>query len=109
MRLYAQLSKQHAVIAYDLPSRKVVRRLELPVKKGVQVADWDFDAPHHGLALTEDGRTLCLAGRASDYAALVCAPELTLIARIPVGDAAGWISTPVRGVDPHSHGDRTNL
>ena len=88
--LYAQLSNQHAVIAFDLTSRKVVRRLELPVKPGVKVADWDFEAPHHGLALTEDGRTLCLAGRASDYAALVRAPELTLIATIPVGDAPGW-------------------
>ena len=70
--------------------RKVVRRLDLPVKPGVTVADWDFEAPHHGLALTPDGRTLCLAGRASDYAALVRAPALTLIATIPVGDAPGW-------------------
>jgi DNA-binding beta-propeller fold protein YncE len=88
--LYAQLSNAHAVVAYDLPARKIVRRLELPVKPGVKVADWDFEAPHHGLALTPDGATLCLAGRASDYAALVRAPELTLIGTIPVGDAPGW-------------------
>jgi DNA-binding beta-propeller fold protein YncE len=88
--IYAQLSNEHAVVAYDLSSRKVVKRLELPVKPGVTVADWDFEAPHHGLALTPDGKTLCLAGRASDYAALVRAPELTLIATIPVGDAPGW-------------------
>ena len=35
-------------------------------------------------------QTLCLAGRASDYAALVRAQDLTLIATIPVGDAPGW-------------------
>ena len=40
--------------------------------------------------LTSDGGTLCLAGRASDYAALVKAPELTLITTIPTGDAPGW-------------------
>lgn len=91
--LYAQLANEHAVVAYDLAARKVVRRLDLPVKPGVTVADWDFDAPHHGLALTPDGRTLCLAGRASDYAALVRAPDLTLIATIPVGDAPGWSET----------------
>ena len=91
--LYAQLANEHAVVAYDLSARKVVRRLELPVKTGVTVRDWDFEAPHHGLALTSDGRTLCLAGRASDYAALVQAPELTLIATIPVGDAPGWSET----------------
>jgi len=88
--LYAQLSNQHAVVTYDLASRKVVRRLDLPVKPGATAADWDFEAPHHGLALTDDGTTLCLAARASDYAALVRAQDLTLIATVPVGDAPGW-------------------
>lgn len=88
--IYAQLSNEHAVVTYDLASRKIVRRLDLPVKPGVTSADWDFEAPHHGLALTDDGATLCLAARASDYAALVNAKDLTLIATIPVGDAPGW-------------------
>jgi DNA-binding beta-propeller fold protein YncE len=88
--LYAQLSNDHAVMAYDLTARKVLRRLELPVKDGITPKDWDFEAPHHGLALTDDGATLCLAARASDYAALVRAPDLTLIATIPVGDGPGW-------------------
>jgi hypothetical protein len=48
-----------------------VDRLELPVKEGVTEDDWDFEAPHHGLAMSPDGKTLCIAGRASDYAALV--------------------------------------
>lgn len=95
--LYAQLANEHVVVAYDLEARKFTRRLELPVKPGVTVKDWDFEAPHHGLALTDDGRTLCLAGRASDYAALVRAPELTLISTIPVGDAPGWSETADRG------------
>jgi DNA-binding beta-propeller fold protein YncE len=56
----------------------------------VTVADWDFEAPHHGLALTPDGSMLCLAGRASDYGALVRTRELTLVATVPVGDAPGW-------------------
>ena len=91
--MYAQLSSEHAVFAFDFASRKVTRRLDLPEKAGATAADFDFEAPHHGLALTDDGRTLCLAGRASDYAALVRAPELTLIATIPVGDAPGWAET----------------
>jgi DNA-binding beta-propeller fold protein YncE len=89
-RFYAQLSNEHAVAAFDLSARQFTRRLDLPVKPGVTAKDWDFEAPHHGLALTEDGQTLCLAARASDYAALVRAPELTLISTIPVGDAPGW-------------------
>ena len=88
--IYAQLSNEHAVVTYDLASRKIIHRLDLPVKPGVTAADWDFEAPHHGLALTDDGKTLCLAARASDYAALVNAKDLTLITTIPVGDAPGW-------------------
>ena len=56
--LYAQLSNQHAVVTYDIASGKVVKRLDLPVKHGVTAADWDFEAPHHGLALTPDSKTL---------------------------------------------------
>lgn len=88
--LYAQRSNEHAVVAFDLRTKRIVRRLDLPIKPGVTPADWDFQAPHHGLSLTPDGRTLCVAGRASDYAALVAAPSLSLIATIPVGDAPGW-------------------
>jgi DNA-binding beta-propeller fold protein YncE len=89
-RLYAQLSDVHGVVAYDLASRRIVKRLELPVGAGVTSKDWVFAAPHHGLALSADGGTICIAGRASDYAALVRAPELTLIATVPVGDSPGW-------------------
>ena len=88
--VYAQLSNLHGVIAYDLGARKVVRQLDLPIGAGVTSKDWVFEAPHHGLALSADGRTLCLAGRASDYAALVRAPKLTLIATVAVGDSPGW-------------------
>ena len=95
--MYMQMSNEHAVAAYDLTARTIVKRLDLPVKPGVTAADWDFEAPHHGLALTPDGGTLCLAGRASDYAALVRAPNLTLIATIPVGDAPGWAETADNG------------
>jgi hypothetical protein len=91
--LYALQSNQHAVVYFDLVARKVTRRLDLPIKAGVTVKDWDFEAPIHGLALTDDGATLCLAGRASDYAALVRARDLSLIATVPVGDAPGWAET----------------
>jgi DNA-binding beta-propeller fold protein YncE len=88
--VYAELSNQRAVVAYDLAQRKVTGRLELPFPPGQPIADWLLAAPYHGLALTPDGMTLCLAGRESDTAALVQAPALTLIADIKVGKAPGW-------------------
>lgn len=89
-KLYAQLSNTHSVIAYDLNTREIVRRIDLPVKDGVTEDDWDFEAPHHGLAMTEDEQTLCIAGRASDYTALVATSDLNLIKTIPAGDAPSW-------------------
>ncbi len=89
-RLFAQLSNVHDVIAYDLEAERETARTTLPVKDGVTEADWDFEAPHHGLALSPDESTLCLAGRASDYAALVATDTLEPRAIIPVGDAPSW-------------------
>ncbi len=70
-RMYAQLSHYHGVIEFDLAGGRITRRLELPVDAGVSEDDWDFEAPHHGLTISPDERTLCAAGRASDYVALV--------------------------------------
>lgn len=89
-RVYAQLSNLHGVEARDLESGQLLERLDLPVASGVVESDWDFEAPHHGLALTPDGRLLCLAGRASDYAAIVRTDPLALKSTVPTGDAPGW-------------------
>ena len=89
-RLFAQLSNTHSLVARDLKSDTPVDRLDLPVKKGVTEEDWDFEAPHHGLALSPDENSLCIAGRASDYAAFVDAGSLSLKAVIDVGNAPSW-------------------
>lgn len=87
---YAQTSNHHGVAVFDFPSGRETHRLDLPVKEGVTDADWDFEAPHHGLAITRDGALLCLAGRASDYVAIVRASALELVGTIAVDDAPGW-------------------
>ena len=89
-KLYAQLSDYHGVVEYDLATARIVRRLDLPTKAGVTSADWDFEAPHHGLDMTSDGKTLCIAGRASDYVALISTETLKPLAFVNVGDAPGW-------------------
>ena len=95
--MYAQVANKHEVVYFDLASKRITRRLELPVKPGITAADYDFEAPHHGLSITEDGRTLCVSSRSSDYAALVSAPDLKQLAVIPVGDGPGWAETADNG------------
>ena len=89
-RLYAQLSEYHGVVEYDLRKGRTTRTLDLPVDEGVTEDDYSFEAPHHGLALTADEATLCLAGRASDYVALVSTRTMRPTAVVDVGDAPSW-------------------
>ncbi|MBW3621551.1 MAG: hypothetical protein KY461_15010, partial [Actinobacteria bacterium] len=94
-RMYAQLSELHGVIEYDLVAGGELRRLELPIDDGVTEDDYSFEAPHHGLALSGDGATLCLAGRASDYVALVDVASFEPTAVVDVGDMPSWsVTTP---------------
>lgn len=92
-RMFAQLSLLHGLVEIALPQGREVRRLDLPVDPGVTEDDFDFEAPHHGLALSGDGRTLCAAGRASDYVAFVDTGSLRPAAVVEVGDAPGWAAT----------------
>jgi DNA-binding beta-propeller fold protein YncE len=89
-RMYAQLSEFHGVVEFGLGEGRVLRRLELPVDDGVTEDDYDFEAPHHGLALSHDEETLCVAGRASDYVGLISTDTMTPAAIVEVDDAPGW-------------------
>ena len=96
-RMYAQLSEYHGVVEFDLGEGEIVRRRELPIDPGVTEDDYDFEAPHHGLAITPDEKTLCAAGRASDYVALISARRLRPLAIIEVDDAPGWAAVGAGG------------
>jgi CubicO group peptidase (beta-lactamase class C family)/DNA-binding beta-propeller fold protein YncE len=96
-RMYAQLSEFHGVVKYGLEDDRILRRRELPIDEGVTEDDYDFEAPHHGLAITPDEKTLCAAGRASDYVALLSTRRLRPIAIIEVDDAPGWAAVSPRG------------
>lgn len=111
-RLYGQLSDYHGVIEYSLAQKAITRWLDLPVAPGVTAADWDFEAPHHGLDMTRDGKLLCIAGRASDYIALVSTESMQPLAYVPAGDAPGWAAiSPDQKycVVPNTRGDDVSI
>jgi hypothetical protein len=65
----------YTVGALDEPAvGKVTRRIRLPIAddvKDMRREDYVLDSAHHGLAINESGRKLCVAGTMSDYAAIV--------------------------------------
>ncbi|HEX2233366.1 MAG TPA: hypothetical protein VHG69_08380 [Thermoleophilaceae bacterium] len=89
-RMYTQLSEYHGVVEFGLREGRILRSRELPIDDGVTEEDYDFEAPHHGLAMSRDEGTLCLAGRASDYVALVSTRTMAPTAIIEVDDGPGW-------------------
>lgn len=91
--MYAQLSEFHGLVEFDLERGRILRRLRLPVDKGVTEDDYDFEAPHHGLAMSPDEKYLCIAGRASDYAAIVSRAKMEPVKIIEVDDGPGWAAT----------------
>lgn len=91
--MYAQLSEFHGLIEFDLDKGRILRRLRLPIDKGVTEDDYDFEAPHHGLALSREEKYLCVAGRASDYVAIVERASMHTVRIIKVDDGPGWAAT----------------
>ncbi|MEA2498764.1 MAG: hypothetical protein QOH26_1169 [Actinomycetota bacterium] len=96
-RMYAQLSEFHGLVEVSLRTGRILRRLRLPVKKGITEEDYDFEAPHHGLALSPDEKYLCVAGRASDYVAIVSRRRMKAVKFIRVDDAPGWAENSPNG------------
>lgn len=107
-RMYTQLSEFHGVMEFDLAGGRPLRALELPIAEGVTSDDYDFESPHHGLAISGDERFLCVAGRASDYVAIVEIETMTAAAIIPVDDAPGWAETSPDGSSCYVASTRAN-
>jgi DNA-binding beta-propeller fold protein YncE len=71
-RAFLQVSFFHGFVIYDLVREKVVKVVDLPnLIPNVPREQYLLDSAHHGIAISGDGRTLCVAGTMSDYVAIV--------------------------------------
>ena len=90
-RLYLQVSFLHGIVEFDTqaadlngtndytvgtksepPVGAVTRVIQLENRvPGMPYEQYVNDSAHHGIAISEDGSTLCVAGTMDDYAALV--------------------------------------
>ncbi len=72
--VYFQVSFFHGFVEYDLVNDKVTRLARLPLTAESEKTlpeNYVLDSAHHGLSLNPEGKKLCVAGTASDYAAIV--------------------------------------
>ena len=91
--MYAQVSFFHGLVEFNMVKPdvqdsadytlgglaepevgRVTRLVDLPVAdevKEMRREDYVLDSAHHGLAINESGRKLCVSGTMSDYAAIV--------------------------------------
>lgn len=68
---YFQLSFLHGFVEYHMPSGKITRKIDLPKVTTLPRTKYVNDSAHHGIAISADDKTLCVAGTMDDYVAIV--------------------------------------
>jgi DNA-binding beta-propeller fold protein YncE len=90
--VYFQVSFFFGIVKFDLQENEVADVLDLPLgdAKGMPRTDYLLDSAHHGLAISPNGKKLCVAGTMSGYAAIVTRKPFELQRRVAVGDVPYW-------------------
>jgi hypothetical protein len=70
-KVYFQVSFFHGFVEYSFRKDKVTRVVNLPKFTTQPRENYLLDSAHHGIAMSGDGRRLCVAGTMDDYAAIV--------------------------------------
>ena len=71
---YLQISLFHGFFEYDIEHDKITRKLDLPIpeaNKDLSLGDHVLNSGHHGIALSADDKTICVAGTMDGYIAVV--------------------------------------
>lgn len=91
---YFQLSFLHGFIEYDMVEDRVTRLAELPNKvPDMPVTEYINDSAHHGIALSGDDTTFCVAGTMDDYVALVNRETFEYSILSGLGEKPYWVTS----------------
>ena len=97
-KVYFQVSFFHGFVEYSLAKDKVIRVVELPnYVPNLPREGYLLDSAHHGIALSGDGRKLCVAGTMSDYVALVERKTFEFKIHDDLGTKPYWSTTSADG------------
>ena len=71
---YLQISLFHGFFEYDIENDRITRKLDLPIpeaNENMAPGDHLLNSGHHGIALSGDDKTICVAGTMDGYIAIV--------------------------------------
>ena len=99
-QVYVQISFQHGLVEFDVPSERVLRVAELPVSEKAKNTPREvylLDSAHHGLAMNAEGTKLRVAGTMSDYAAIVSRATFASKLFTDIGEKPYWSTNGLDG------------
>ena len=92
-RIFAQLSNFNGFVTIDFATHKAVDKIKLPdVSAAERVTEGLQGAPAHGLAITPDGKTLCVLSKMNSRIYFYSLPDLKLQGEAKVGHHPDWVT-----------------
>ena len=95
---YFQLSFLHGFIEYDMEKDRVTQVVRLPnLVPRMSITKYVNDSAHHGIALSGDDSTFCVAGTMDDYVAIVDRASMEAKLLTDIGKKPYWVTTDASG------------
>ncbi|MBO1254710.1 hypothetical protein J3L16_03295 [Alteromonas sp. 5E99-2] len=94
---YFQLSFLHGFVEYHMPSGKITRKVDLPKITTLPRTQYVNDSAHHGIAISADDQTLCVAGTMDNYVAIVDIASENYTILDDLGKKPYWVVTDKTG------------
>jgi len=92
-RMFAQLSNYNGFIGIDFATHQTMNEIKLPeVSATERVTEGLQGAPAHGLAVTPDGKTLCVLSKMNSRIYFYSLPDLKLEGETKVGHHPDWVT-----------------
>lgn len=92
-RMFAQLSNFNGFIVVDWAARQIANEIKLPgVSAAERVTEGLQGSPAHGLAVTPDGKTLCVLSKMNTRIYFYSLPDLKLEGETKVGHHPDWVT-----------------
>ena len=92
-RMFAQLSNFNGFVGVDFATHQIVDEVRLPeVAAAERVTEGLQGSPAHGLAVTPDGKTLCVLSKMNTRIYFYSLPDLKLQGETKVGHHPDWVT-----------------